>query len=417
MTLNLNQLKESCKSLSYSLENAMNQTEGCVWIKQPQLLGEGKKGSVYLVCKECENGERSCQFAVKYQKRNSSEEEFISSIRKEINIHRLISNLGLAPLITDAFICGDESYIITSKKDYNLESYMFKLLDIFNDIPIVLSILDNIKQSVLRMVRLLHDNKIVHGDLHMENIMIDVNPNHINEWKNPELIDFGFSKIVSSVEEANKIESISDIEMSFSLLISKLQDKYNQKLLNIPVYKKQAPDAPRKTKLRPTQEYTNTNRRIFSEDETPLKSSNKSLFDEDEDFITPAPSQNMFNKRLYEDSDDEELNTPVKKSAYKEKGLFDDEEEKQIDDEEEDSFLSKPKKGLFDDEDEEDNSFLSKPKKNLFEEENEDNESEEDTRYTPYESESYEDMIDEEYYIDGEYDEDGEYIQEIRDLE
>ena len=39
--------------------------------------------------------ERSCQFAVKYQKRNSSEEEFISSIKKEINIHRLISNLGL----------------------------------------------------------------------------------------------------------------------------------------------------------------------------------------------------------------------------------------------------------------------------------------------------------------------------------
>jgi hypothetical protein len=116
--MNLSAAKANCPNLLFSLDDAMDLTPGCVWMKQTQMLGKGEDGEVYLVCKECDKtGERICQFSVKHIKRKEPREEFKKKVITEVTMHKKAQTIGIAPEILDAFICGDNAFIVMEKKD------------------------------------------------------------------------------------------------------------------------------------------------------------------------------------------------------------------------------------------------------------------------------------------------------------
>ena len=412
----------------FVVENARIPIEpGCKWIKTTSIEGEGKFGTVYRVCKQCDGQDPVCAYVVKHIKRNSSVETFQKDFQKEVQMHIFLRDTGIAPNVYDAFICGDEGYIVLDRKDYNIEEYAFRLLEALKKSSLVFDILNQLQTSVIRLISQLHSYSYIHDDPHLQNFMIDVRDGDLVNWRNPQIIDFGKAVKVDSPLVANQKEPQKGIEMSFDMLKRNIQDKEKLMQLTDPetiarqkILSKGIPEAPRKGKVatkKPLNDPEDSSysppkktKQLFDDFDSPVKSKpiSSNLFDTPE--FTPMRGglfnsadtsdtpQTPINKNLFGSLDDDDspstpvrgnsmFDTPQKNSNSKQKGLFETPEK-------EDDWM--PSSKLSYDSEDEDDSFLSR-------------------RYYPYriggEDRSV-DMIDPEYYDEDGYNPDEEYLEE-----
>jgi tRNA A-37 threonylcarbamoyl transferase component Bud32 len=414
MASSLTQIREQCpKDQLFSIEDAKDQTPGYVWIKQPVLEGKGADASVYQVCRETNTGETSCYYVVKQIKKKdrTSLESFKKQFENEVKMHTTLQSSGIAPKVYDAFICGEEGYIVLDKKDYNIRNYAFKLLEELKSSKQVKSILEEIHTSLIRLLNVLHSYLYIHDDPHLENFMINVRGGDLTHWINPQIIDFGKARKVNSIEEANRLEGPSEIKMSFEKLYSDLEEKEKSNQSNDPeniarqkIMSKAVPEAPRKgkaTSLTNAPSKKQASREIISSDSyaSPLKKSRPTILSFDDTPKTPVQLQ-YDTPRTPTPMSSDSFQTPIKGQ-----GLFPSTPVS------EDTFLSKNlMKSFEDDNDNEDDSFVIR--RHFSDSDDEDAIQE---RYYPYrfgQEDRSVDMIDPDYYIDKDYGSDDEYLQE-----
>jgi hypothetical protein len=420
-------IRDQCpEDKRFVVEDALVPIEpGCKWIKTTTIEGQGKFGTVYRLCKQCDGQEPICSYVVKHIKRNSSEETFRNDFQKEVQMHILLRDSGISPNVYDAFICGDDGYIVLDRKDYNIKEYAFKLLETLKKTDLVFDILNQLQTSVIRLVGQLHSYSYIHDDPHLENFMIEVRNGDLVNWRNPQIIDFGKAVKVESPLVANQREPQKGIEMSFDMLKREVLDKEKLMQLTDPdaiarqkILAKGIPDAPRKGKVAPMRASNPTpfkkpldlpdnlsssppkkSKQMFDDFDSPVKSKPfaSNLFDTPE--FTPVKNKGLFDspetpvhKNLFGsfDEDNNSPSTPLKSSLFdtpKKSNSF------QTPEKEDDRM---PSSKLSYDSEDEDDSFLSR-------------------RYYPYriggEDRSV-DMIDPEYYEDGDYNPDEEYLEE-----
>jgi serine/threonine protein kinase len=217
--------KHDCKG---KLQQVITPLEDCDW-KLSYEIGRGEDATVYLAC--CDD---VCNYVVKVIGARSS--NFFSKVSREISIHEKFSNLGVAPRLIDAYICQKEASLVMEKKDMSVKQYVTLLLQHEVDSEIILTILDEIEAEAIRLLRVTHNAKLVHDDLHTNNIMIDVSDDL--EWHNVQFIDFGKSMEVESKQKADKLEPESEITKSLDMLRRTVRQGYMDS--------KEAPAAPKK---------------------------------------------------------------------------------------------------------------------------------------------------------------------------
>ena len=202
-------LKANCDEKFQALtENS----RGCDWIPlSANSLGSGKYGCTFQVC--CDG---DCNFVVKIVPvTNSSVEQKMQS---EVKLQKLFGSA--APEVTDAFICNDNAYIVMAKKDMTIEGFVNMMKGMGKSTGEIMKQIDNIEAEVKSIVKAAHAKGLLHGDLHRENIMLNLLKNSEGQpvaWSNIQLIDFGKSKVLAPNHEDLKEEE-DGIRMTFNLL-------------------------------------------------------------------------------------------------------------------------------------------------------------------------------------------------------
>lgn len=251
------------------LEQLMTPLEICDW-KLGSKVDQGEDGYILQAC--CKD---KCKFIVKVIENRNQRSTFLSKVANEISIQNEFAGLGLAPKILDAWMCNNEASIVMEKKDMNLVKYVSTLVQ-SGVIPetSILSTIDSLQSTLLQLVDKAHQNNLVHKDLHLKNVMVDVDDDL--DWYNMKIIDFGKSGKVKSVLEANREEPIGEIKLSFDML---------KRSVTTPVAVKSPPKAPKKKQPQrsPQRSPKQSNRSLF-DSPSPARVK-KSLFDDDEDDI------------------------------------------------------------------------------------------------------------------------------------
>jgi tRNA A-37 threonylcarbamoyl transferase component Bud32 len=285
----------------------------CDW-EMGNLLGSGKKGDVYKA--SCDLYP-SHSFAIKEQKNSSR-----NKILNEANNQRLAGYQN-TPEVYDAFMCGDNGYIITDVVDYDLTDYIKRS----SDNPIARNnLINNLQSQAITKFLQAASNGIVHDDTHVENMRINEDENG-----NPILyfIDWGYSeKQTLTDEEVQK--KIVDLEKTFNLLRfnltmptssyktpaapSKNKKSYKREFDSEPIYKTTylAQESPNKKTNSPT------NYALFT---TPVKDNKFSLnLTEDEDAAFSTPTKNNlladFEEIKQEEDNESEYSTPKKNNKF-----------------------------------------------------------------------------------------------------
>jgi serine/threonine protein kinase len=207
--LQLDHLKANCDERFQALtENS----KGCDWIPiSGKILGQGKYGCTFQVC--C-NGD--CNFIVKNVNVESS--SAAAKIIQEVQMQKLFGKA--APELVDAFICDDNAYIVMEKKDMTIEGFVNLMKSMGKSTAEIIKQIDNIEAEVKQLVRTTHKMGLLHGDLHRENIMLNILKDERGmpvAWSNIQLIDFGKSKQLAENHPDLK-EEAEGLKMTFSLL-------------------------------------------------------------------------------------------------------------------------------------------------------------------------------------------------------
>lgn len=208
--------KETCAESKYKLDKLMATQATCDWIPLTgSTLGEGTQGYTVQVC--C-NG--NCLFVAKIMKGKSRER-----IVQEMTMQYEFANIGsgIAPALVDAWSCGNEAFLVMEKVDTSVDAYVQKLAnDTSVSMNVINATLDFVQDKVQRMVAAAHRHKLVHNDLNMGNVMLNLNDAGMPE--SVKLIDFGASYKVGSQEEADRAEKTVGIEQSINLMRSQAND-------------------------------------------------------------------------------------------------------------------------------------------------------------------------------------------------
>ena len=403
-------IRQECpENQLYSIEAATQDTPGCRFMKTTIVEGSGEDGVVYRVCKECDNMEPVCLYVVKHIIKNQqmTQADFQNIFQKEVQPHITLRDTGIAPQVYDAFICGNEGYIVLDKKNYNVREYAFKLLDELKNAKLVHSILDQLETAVVRIINQLHTYKLVHGDPHLKNFMIDLRGSDLTDWRNLQIIDFGKTTEVESVQKANQDEPVEGIHMSFEMLKRDISDREKQLLDTDPqsvarraILDKGIPEAPRKGKTRTAQPPSSAKKALENPEPEPMSS--KKLKPFAMDFESPVKERPLASSLFgsspsatsqpnFEMSDDSFApSTPIKGLSF---GAMTPMTPQKETDQEDEWAPTTSWSSRFD-EDSDDDSFLSR-------------------RYYPYAikgEDRYVDMVDPEYYQDNDYDDGSDYI-------
>lgn len=124
--------------------------------KKDQLIGKGLYGRVYEAC--CDE---NCDYIMKVVEfRDNDEFGFnysLENLKREIEIQRELAHAGVAPIIYDAWKTKTHGFIIMEQLDETLENKIDKM--------------DYI-DKVIDKVKIMHQLGIIHGDLHLGNIML-----------------------------------------------------------------------------------------------------------------------------------------------------------------------------------------------------------------------------------------------------
>ena len=178
-----------------------------------------KRGFIFGLTKD------NIDYILKYQPNKSTVELLINSYLKSLNI----SNSILIPELF--FINNDNSYFYIIEK-YNTDLY--KYFNLLDEKKIILSFKEllNIIYFLINTISELHKNNIIHADLKLENIVLNIDNN--SKYKDLKIIDFDvsvFNKIPNRLtdlpERYNKILNnkkprgtriymLKDVDISFN---------------------------------------------------------------------------------------------------------------------------------------------------------------------------------------------------------
>jgi serine/threonine protein kinase len=167
----------------------------------------GATSITYQVC----NSSGNCNFIAKRMRIPNR-----LKVQKEISKQKQFSDLGLAPKIVDV-VETSMPYSVTlimEKVDYMIEDYILSL-----PLNQAMAKLDKIEVVTLSLVQQFIDRHLIHGDLKLDNIGINlgVGENGLDAFK-VKFIDFGFN--------TSDQDSIAELKMSFDMLRTKVRDKF-----------------------------------------------------------------------------------------------------------------------------------------------------------------------------------------------
>jgi serine/threonine protein kinase len=131
----------------------------------------------------------TCKYILKIIFENKRQSE--NSIKNELKITQIVSDNKISPMLIKHWEClglvdsidRRLYFVILEKMDLSLKDYVKKYL--VNK--------DKLQSQILDLISKLHRLNIVHGDIHMGNIMVNLNGDKsIKEMK---LIDFGDAEL------------------------------------------------------------------------------------------------------------------------------------------------------------------------------------------------------------------------------
>jgi serine/threonine protein kinase len=154
------------------------------------MIGQGAFGIVQRATKK-DTGEK---VAIKQYERSKLEKEpeRAHSLRKEMNILSKLDHVGIMKFVDSIDTGHRVNLVLEYINGNNLYQYIRKMPESrIRDEQEVKTIFKQILESVSYM----HEQRVVHRDLKLENILID------RKTKQTKLIDFGFATTVSSISD------------------------------------------------------------------------------------------------------------------------------------------------------------------------------------------------------------------------
>jgi len=154
----------------------------------------------------------------------SFRKRFLTEFKNEIDIQNLASISGYAGEIALAYNMDNEYGFIMKKYKTTLNTF---LKNIYEPFELKKNVLKQVKNAIIAISEL----GIVHGDLHLENIMLDFN----NKVK---IIDFGESIIEKPQKALKRNMEDFDISLEMNLIIepeeelSERTEKYRRKIVD-----------------------------------------------------------------------------------------------------------------------------------------------------------------------------------------
>jgi hypothetical protein len=217
--LHLDHLKANCdERFKILTEN----TRDCDWIPvSGKILGQGKYGCTFQVC--C-NGD--CNFIVKNVTGSGSSWE--QKIANEVDLQKLFG--AAAPEMVDAFFCNDGAYIVMGKKDMTIEGFVDMMKGMGKPPSVIQTQVQNLQTEATRIMTEAHKKGLLHGDLHRENMMVDILRDASGKpiaWSNLQFIDFGKSEANASSSDLQ--EEAIGLRDTFKLLVNYAAEPLSRK--------------------------------------------------------------------------------------------------------------------------------------------------------------------------------------------
>jgi serine/threonine protein kinase len=282
--MNVSSILRQCSPTQLKVFLQSNQT--CDWITLGQSIGKGKKGTVYQIC--C-NG--NCKYVLKYIKYNGSNlSQFEKDIQQEVEMQQRFASFGFAPSLHQAFICGDEAFLISTKKDMTIKDFIPLVISTHQPIR-AQEIISQLMEDTLKLVYHSYEKGLIHDDRHLDNIMIDFSSQDPT-YTNVQFIDIGFSYITNKFIETEIQEILTDVEQSFVMIY--------QNSLHSPSTSMKVPDAPSKSKRK-----TNLPKTTPPKKKEKIETKNKDI-----EYSFSTPKKKLFG---FDDEDEEEPRTPPRK--------------------------------------------------------------------------------------------------------
>jgi serine/threonine protein kinase len=202
----------------------------CDWIPlSGARIYKGEQGSVFQVC--CKE---ECDFMLKVQVPPSKgSQSWMDRVKREIKLQNIAAEHNLAPKIVEGWLCDHESTIIIEKARFTILQYIKYLAALGLTNAQIFTRLDQVCIEMIKKVNTLHSLGICHGDLHLKNIVVDIEGNS-PQWTNLRFIDFGkatehrLENNEPNVKKAAAYEDDDDdIKMSFLRYKKHIEDIRN----------------------------------------------------------------------------------------------------------------------------------------------------------------------------------------------
>lgn len=180
-------------------------------------IGSGFFGTIYLASK------LDAKYAIKVQKINL--EYDINRVKKEAKMAKKASELGISPKIYDSFFCLDKGDNNTLKffiiQEYMNEGDLKSWLKKGNKIS------SKMKKNLIKKLEIMHQNKMIHNDLHTGNIFVKQKQNGEFELF---IGDYGISETIDDLIENEKMNLRKRI---FDEKVDLSEIKSNQNIVDI----------------------------------------------------------------------------------------------------------------------------------------------------------------------------------------
>jgi hypothetical protein len=192
----------------------------CEWTKREK-QAEGNQGQVYQAC--CDG---DCKYIVKAIDHKGS--WTFDDIQGEITMQQKFAKKGLTPLVREAFMCDNWSYIISDAKVETLMNILTRLAGrfessqwAFDKYPQVKSAMIQLLQRAVEVIEQANSHGLMHDDAHMSNFMVDVKlvtdeQSLKKALETLQLIDFGYSKVLSDDPEEKAQQEYDDMDRFFT---------------------------------------------------------------------------------------------------------------------------------------------------------------------------------------------------------
>lgn len=291
-----------------------------------RMIGKGEQGEVFLGNCYSDLNNPDKNYAIKVLE--NVVPEFIQ--KEAMNQYNLPPDIS--PAIYDSFICNNNGYIVMDKLDMSLFNY----LNSIEDKTLQKQMFEYLKNQAIQKLQRAIDLGIVHDDTHKDNMMVKILSNG-----QPELffIDWYYTQNKKLTND-QIVAKLIDFNLTFNSI---------DKELNKPSNIFSAPRAPAKSKRKNLEGSSTTFKsKLFDDDnnlnkkeeqsqystfdndmgmsrlsntfETPVKSKNKNIFqdedDEDNFLIRSKPLMDEFELIDNEEDNYELISTPTKKRNY-----------------------------------------------------------------------------------------------------